>query len=87
MSWLYNALFFLQTEAGEVAQKGTEAASQSGGEAAPKGACGAMGGGPEFLIWMVFLFGLMYFLLIRPQKKQQQKHQEMITSLKKGTES
>lgn len=40
--------------------------------------------GIEFLVWMVFLFGLMYFLLIRPQKKQQQKHQEMLKSLKKG---
>ncbi len=38
----------------------------------------------SFAIWMVFLFGLMYFLLIRPQKKQQKAHQELMSSLKKG---
>jgi len=36
-------------------------------------------------LWMVvFFIAMMYFLLIRPQKKQQQKHSEMINALKKG---
>lgn len=34
------------------------------------------------ILYLVFLFAIMYFLMIRPQKKQQQKRQEMIDSLK-----
>lgn len=33
---------------------------------------------------MVAIFAIFYFLLIRPQKKQQQKLQQSIASLKKG---
>ena len=33
---------------------------------------------------LVVLFGLMYFFMIRPQKKQQQKHQATLKSLQKG---
>jgi preprotein translocase subunit YajC len=31
-------------------------------------------------------FALMYFMIFRPQQKQQKKHQELIASLKKGDE-
>lgn len=34
----------------------------------------------------VVLFGMMYFLMIRPAKKQQQQYQEMISSLAVGDE-
>ncbi len=33
---------------------------------------------------LILLFGIFYFLLIRPQQKQQKKRQEMIKSLQKG---
>ncbi|MDD3775421.1 MAG: preprotein translocase subunit YajC [Sulfurovaceae bacterium] len=33
---------------------------------------------------LVALFAIFYFLIIRPQQKQQQKHKEMIDSLQKG---
>jgi len=33
---------------------------------------------------LVALFAIFYFLIIRPQQKQQQKHKEMIASLQKG---
>jgi preprotein translocase subunit YajC len=36
---------------------------------------------PIFVIFIIF-----YFLLIRPQKKQQKQHAEMITELKKNDE-
>ncbi|MFH1824097.1 MAG: preprotein translocase subunit YajC [Candidatus Firestonebacteria bacterium] len=36
------------------------------------------------LIMFALIFVIFYFLLIRPQMKQQKKHQEMLTSLKKG---
>jgi preprotein translocase subunit YajC len=32
------------------------------------------------------MFGLLYFLLIRPQRQQQRKHAEMLTTLKPGDE-
>ncbi len=34
------------------------------------------------IIYIVLLFGLLYFLMIRPQQQRQKKHQEMIRSLK-----
>lgn len=37
-----------------------------------------------FVIQMVAIFAIFYFLLIRPQKKAQQRHQEMVAGLKKG---
>jgi preprotein translocase subunit YajC len=33
---------------------------------------------------LIVLFGIFYFLIIRPQQKQAKEHQEMINSLKKG---
>jgi len=33
---------------------------------------------------LIILFGIFYFLIIRPQQKQQKEHQEMLNSLKKG---
>jgi preprotein translocase subunit YajC len=44
------------------------------------------GAGGSSLIWtllpFVFIFGIFYFLVILPQKKQRQQLQEMITQLK-----
>ncbi|MDX1566703.1 MAG: preprotein translocase subunit YajC [Longimicrobiales bacterium] len=39
-----------------------------------------------FLLQMVAIFAIFYFLLIRPHRKEQQKHEEMIESLQKGDE-
>lgn len=36
------------------------------------------------LIWMVVLFGIMYFLMIRPQKKEQKRLQAMLNSMEVG---
>jgi preprotein translocase subunit YajC len=36
------------------------------------------------LVPLIFLFAIFYFLLIRPQKKQQKQHQQMIANLKKN---
>ncbi len=33
---------------------------------------------------LIILFGIFYFLIIRPQQKQQKAHAEMLASLKKG---
>lgn len=47
------------------------------------------GGSPSpfpSLIMLVVLFGLFYFLLIRPQQKRQKEHREMTQKLAKGDE-
>jgi len=36
------------------------------------------------VILLVAMFGIMYFLMIRPQRKRQKEHQEMIEGLQKG---
>jgi preprotein translocase subunit YajC len=36
------------------------------------------------LLPFVVLFGIFYFLIIRPQQKQAQKHKEMVNALVKG---
>jgi len=53
---------------------------------AQAGAAGNGQAGNPFgsLLIMIPLFGLMYFLFIRPQKKKQQQVQEMLKTLKAG---
>ncbi len=41
-------------------------------------------GGYGSIIFIILIFGLMYFMMIRSQKKQQQKHQEMMNKLQVG---
>jgi len=36
------------------------------------------------ILWLALLFGLMYFLMIRPQQKEQRERAEMIRALKPG---
>jgi preprotein translocase subunit YajC len=36
------------------------------------------------LLPIILMVAVFYFLIIRPQQKQQKEHQEMINSLKKG---
>lgn len=39
-----------------------------------------------FLLQMAAIFFIFYFLLIRPQRKEQERHRTMIDQLKKGDE-
>ena len=39
------------------------------------------------ILWMVVIFGVMYFLMIRPQMKRQKEHRAMVEALAKGDES
>ncbi|HVD65570.1 MAG TPA: preprotein translocase subunit YajC [Gaiellaceae bacterium] len=43
-----------------------------------------MNGG--FLVLLLAMFGFMYFLLIRPQRQQQRRHSDLLSSLKPGDE-
>ncbi len=36
------------------------------------------------LIFVVLLFGLMYFVMIRPQRKRQKEHKQLIEDLNRG---
>jgi len=40
----------------------------------------------SMIIMMVVLFGLMYFMMIRPQMKRQKEHRALIAALAKGDE-
>ena len=51
-------------------------------EAAP---VAAGGGSPlQFPIMMVILFAIMYFMMIRPQKRKEKERKEMINAVKSG---
>ena len=52
--------------------------AQAAGQAAPAG--GQMG----FWLMIILLFGVMYFFMIRPQRKQQKELEAFRSSLKKG---
>ena len=54
-----------------------DAHAQAGGGAAPPGID---------LIFLVLLFVVFYFLLIRPQMKRAKEHKNMVASLAKGDE-
>jgi preprotein translocase subunit YajC len=44
-------------------------------------------GGPgmsAFLIQIALFIGIFYFLLIRPQRRQQQEHKQLLASLQRG---
>lgn len=38
----------------------------------------------QFVVPLIFLFGLMYFMMIRPQKKKEKKTKELLDSLQVG---
>ena len=39
---------------------------------------------PTIIIFMVLIFGIFYFLFIRPQRKRRKEHQELVEELKVG---
>ncbi|MBQ9309564.1 MAG: preprotein translocase subunit YajC [Bacteroidales bacterium] len=45
---------------------------------------GAQGGGASFWIMILLLFAVMYFFMIRPQRKQQKELEKFRNELKKG---
>ena len=42
--------------------------------------------GAIFMVQMVLIFAIFYFLLIRPQAKERQRHEKMLLAVKKGDE-
>ncbi|MDP2278072.1 MAG: preprotein translocase subunit YajC [Nitrospirota bacterium] len=59
------------------------AAQEAGGQAAGQpGGIAAFFQSPIFM--MLLIFGIFYFLLIRPQQKKAKEHKQMLEGLKKG---
>jgi len=48
---------------------------------APEGGSGSM---LPLIIFLVLIFGLFYFVMIRPQRKRQKEHESMVQQLQKG---
>ena len=57
------------------------------------GGCVPAGGGGEgeeasspwtMILFLALIFGIFYFLMIRPQRKKQKEHQEVVEQLQKG---
>jgi preprotein translocase subunit YajC len=46
----------------------------------------AQGGGIESMLLIVLMFGVLYFMMIRPQMKRAKEHKAMIEALQKGDE-
>ena len=51
---------------------------------APEGGEGEAGFDPTIILFLVLIFGVFYFLMIRPQRKKQKQHEEMVQELQKG---
>ena len=49
---------------------------------------GENGGGEgsmvPMIVFLVLIFGMLYFVMIRPQRKRQKEHQQLMEELKKG---
>jgi preprotein translocase subunit YajC len=48
------------------------------------GGAGGTGALTPFLIQLAAIFGIFYFLLIRPQQAQKKKHEEALRNIKRG---
>ncbi len=54
--------------------------AMAAGEAPPQG------GGLQLVIMIALFFGIMYFMIIRPQSKRAKEHASLLDSLSKGDE-
>jgi len=55
-------------------------------DALAQGAEGQQAGTLELILPLLLMFGIFYFLLIRPQQKKAKEHRNMVESLNKGDE-
>ena len=52
----------------------------------PMAAKSAQPGAFQMVLPFVLIFGIMYFLMIRPQQKKMKEHQKMVDSIQRGDE-
>ena len=58
-------------------------AAPTGGGSPPPGPVGC-GGGTEQIGFLLLMFAVLYFVMIRPQQKRAKQHEQMLADLKKG---
>ena len=63
---------------------GGPATPAPGGEGAPVPGPMGCGGGTEQIGFLLLMFAVLYFLMIRPQQKRAKEHDKMLGELKKG---
>ncbi len=63
---------------------GGPVAPATGGGDAVSAPLGCAGGGTEQIGLLLLMFGVLYFLMIRPQQKRAKAHDAMMGALKKG---
>jgi preprotein translocase subunit YajC len=68
------------TSTGTAAPSGAAPGSGSGGGGMPPGCQGAS----SQMVMLAVMFGVFYFLLIRPQQKKQRETEDMLKALKRG---
>lgn len=54
------------------------------GGCAPEGTQGEGTSSVAMIVFLVVIFALMYFVMIRPQRKRQKEHQQLVEELKRG---
>jgi preprotein translocase subunit YajC len=77
---LTDSLFALQPEA-TAPSTGAPSSAPGGGAPGPDGCAGAAS---SQLLLLAVMFGVFYFLLIRPQQKRQRETDDMLKALRKG---
>ncbi len=60
--------------------------SQAFAQTAPAPAADALGGSMSSIFFLLFTFGVLWLVMIRPQMKRQKEHKAMIEALAKGDE-
>ena len=73
-------MFFSISTVALAAEAATEAATEASSKSSSTGGFGVMG----IVLYLAFFIALMYFLLIRPQKKQNRKQEEVMNSIEPG---
>lgn len=63
---------------------GGPAAPPPGGGGGPAPGPMGCGGGVEQIGFLLLMFAVLYFLMIRPQQKRAKQHEQMLGALKKG---
>lgn len=48
------------------------------------GGAGGLAGGLGGILPIILIFGIMYFLMIRPQQKKMKEHKAMVAALRRG---
>ncbi|MGO8703354.1 MAG: preprotein translocase subunit YajC [Candidatus Brocadiia bacterium] len=63
-----------------------QAAGTASAPSGPAGGAPSSPFSPMFFVWIIAIFAIIYFMMIRPQKKKEQQRKEMLNKLERGAE-